>query len=148
MNKGKIVEINTACDICNCYIGAPGHQVCDVELVRKYYRPQIPPMCPKRYKPGPRFRQEVEQMVLNAIRANGRMRSHTLALHFNTTASEIGAMVRKHKAEGFYLIVDGHRGNGWGFRGGSPKVIRGSGGIAMFEKREANQGEQTQTEDE
>lgn len=45
-------EVNTACDLCNCYWGSPGNRACDVELTRKYLRPRIPTDCPKGLQPA------------------------------------------------------------------------------------------------
>lgn len=44
------IEVNKACDLCNCLFGPPnGEKVCDTALTAKYAIPVIPFKCPRGY---------------------------------------------------------------------------------------------------
>ena len=67
--SGGIVEVNTACDLCNCN----WRYGCDVEFTRKWGKPQIPPMCrrglsPRQRRLDPDYKAWLDGAVLRVLR--------------------------------------------------------------------------------
>lgn len=153
--SGGIVEVNKVCDLCNCYIGAPGHRVCDVELASKYGRPRIPPQCPKGYPVTSNLsrknikgklttrkimerieRVELERKIVAELTKNGRMRLENLAESIQTRElDKLRNMLMALKRRGVVRKANGRRTvknrGGWRIRRGVGEVAESNRGVGI-----------------
>jgi len=116
----QTIEVNKACDLCNCLWGTDGNQVCDPALTAKYIIPVISFKCPKGY-PATRgygngnpawfnntrravmeriAKVERERRVLSELVKNGKMRAEILAELAGVGKREIPKTMNKLKRLG------------------------------------------------
>lgn len=120
-------EVNTACDLCNCYWGSPGNRACDVELTKRYLDPRIPPMCPEGRRPTWHFQHEVETIILAEIRSSGGAKAYNLSAKLKVDSRYIGQVLQSMKRRKMVWLRLGGKRPTWGEVAESIQVKRGAG---------------------
>lgn len=118
-------EINTACDLCNCYWGSPGNRACDVEFTHRWGRPFIPPECPREYPSsedkhltrtdlmGRIRRVELDMKIFKELSVNGGEKVGHLAESIQEMPDAVSTRLRKLKRRGIVRQSMTRGGHKW-----------------------------------
>lgn len=111
-----MIEINNACDLCNCFWGPAGERECDIGLTRRFGVPYVPPQCPQGYPPflnpskRPEFVKQVEDILIAKLATHDWMQARALekelARDLRINSRRIGNLLGHMKRKGMVRKIN------------------------------------------